>query len=76
MNTPFPVDGASLTGRERERFAARMFDSLAPKYVRLNRLISWGADERWRRPEKHYYLKSLLTLYISSLTCHTLTRTI
>lgn len=48
MNTPLPVDGASLTGRERERFAARMFDSLAPKYVRLNRLISWGADERWR----------------------------
>ena len=49
MNTPLPVDGASLIGRERERFAARMFDSLAPKYVRLNRLISWGADERWRR---------------------------
>ncbi len=46
---PPPTDGASLTGQERERFAARMFDALAPKYVRLNRLISWGADDRWRR---------------------------
>ncbi len=43
-----PVDGASLSGKERERFAAQMFDNLAPKYVRLNRLISWGADDRWR----------------------------
>ena len=43
------VDGAALSGAERERFAARMFDALAPKYVRLNRLISLGADERWRR---------------------------
>ncbi len=43
------VDGADLTGIDRERFATRMFDGLAPKYVRLNRLISLGADGRWRR---------------------------
>ena len=49
MESPTPVDGATPTGRERERFAARMFDALAPKYVRLNRLITWGADDRWRR---------------------------
>ena len=49
MPPPAPVDGADLTGKERERFAAGMFDALAPKYVRLNRLITWGSDDRWRR---------------------------
>ena len=49
MPAPTPIDGASLTGHERESFAAGMFDALAPKYVRLNRLITWGADDRWRR---------------------------
>lgn len=43
------VDGASLSGKERERFAAELFDKISPRYDIINRLISWNSDRRWRR---------------------------
>jgi demethylmenaquinone methyltransferase/2-methoxy-6-polyprenyl-1,4-benzoquinol methylase len=43
------VDGAALSGRDRERYVAAMFDKIAGPYDRLNRLISLGRDEGWRR---------------------------
>jgi demethylmenaquinone methyltransferase / 2-methoxy-6-polyprenyl-1,4-benzoquinol methylase len=43
------VDGAALSGRDREAYVARLFDKIAGPYDRLNRLISLGRDKSWRR---------------------------
>lgn len=41
--------GWQLKGSEREKYVAGMFDRIAEPYDRLNRLISLGRDQRWRR---------------------------
>ncbi len=42
------IDGARLSGREREVYVASMFDRIARPYDRLNTLISLGRDRSWR----------------------------
>src|SRR6187455_3215340 len=41
--------GWDLSGAAREAYVRRLFDGIAAPYDRLNRLISLGRDERWRR---------------------------
>lgn len=36
-------------GQSKTEKVARMFDAIAPSYDRLNRVISLGLDQRWRR---------------------------
>jgi demethylmenaquinone methyltransferase / 2-methoxy-6-polyprenyl-1,4-benzoquinol methylase len=36
-------------GEQKRRDVERMFDRIAPRYDRLNRIISLGQDRRWRR---------------------------
>ena len=43
------LDGSTLSGNEKERYVAEMFDRIAGPYDRLNRAISLGQDKRWRR---------------------------
>jgi len=43
------VDGAALRGRERELYVEQMFNRIAEPYDDLNRVISMGRDQRWRR---------------------------
>jgi demethylmenaquinone methyltransferase / 2-methoxy-6-polyprenyl-1,4-benzoquinol methylase len=49
VSEPATVDGAALSGRDREAYVARLFDKIAGPYDRLNRLISLGRDRSWRR---------------------------
>ncbi|MFZ4515283.1 MAG: ubiquinone/menaquinone biosynthesis methyltransferase [Acidimicrobiia bacterium] len=42
-------DGALPQGDEKARVVEAMFDRVAPRYERTNRLISLGLDARWRR---------------------------
>lgn len=35
--------------RDRHDSVVELFDRIAPVYDRLNRIISWGRDQRWRR---------------------------
>jgi demethylmenaquinone methyltransferase/2-methoxy-6-polyprenyl-1,4-benzoquinol methylase len=49
VSEPATVDGAALSGRDREAYVARLFDKIALPYDRLNRLISLGRDRGWRR---------------------------
>lgn len=39
----------SYEGHTKTDKVARMFDAIAPSYDRLNRIISLGLDQRWRR---------------------------
>ncbi|MET0894917.1 MAG: ubiquinone/menaquinone biosynthesis methyltransferase [Acidimicrobiia bacterium] len=41
-------DGALPQGDEKRRSVEAMFDRLAPRYERMNRVISLGLDRRWR----------------------------
>jgi demethylmenaquinone methyltransferase / 2-methoxy-6-polyprenyl-1,4-benzoquinol methylase len=36
-------------GAEKQHTVEAMFDRIAPRYDRLNRIISFGQDQRWRR---------------------------
>ena len=44
-----PLDGSRLVGRDRERYVENLFDGIAAPYDRLNRVISLGRDQAWRR---------------------------
>ena len=42
-------DGSLPEGDEKHRIVEQMFDRLAPRYDRMNRVISLGLDHGWRR---------------------------
>jgi demethylmenaquinone methyltransferase/2-methoxy-6-polyprenyl-1,4-benzoquinol methylase len=44
------VSGTQLpVGEDKRVMVEAMFDGIAPGYDRVNRVISWGLDKRWRR---------------------------
>lgn len=56
MTAPGPMpssrlgrDGALPQGEEKRHAVDEMFDRVAPRYDRMNRVISFGLDRRWRR---------------------------
>jgi demethylmenaquinone methyltransferase / 2-methoxy-6-polyprenyl-1,4-benzoquinol methylase len=50
MSTPvLGHDGALPEGDTKRQVVEGMFDRLAPRYDRMNRIISLGLDRRWRR---------------------------
>ena len=49
MSAPPRSDAALPTGEAKRASVDAMFDSIAPRYDRMNRIISCGQDVRWRR---------------------------
>src|SRR4029077_16219064 len=50
VNTPvLGHDGSLPQGDAKHDAVEGMFDRLAPRYDRMNRIISLGLDRRWRR---------------------------
>ncbi|MCG8604132.1 ubiquinone/menaquinone biosynthesis methyltransferase [bacterium] len=50
MSHPFAdLKSRSFNRKERQKYVAKLFDGLAPKYDRFNRWVTFHRDETWRR---------------------------
>ncbi|MDZ7814494.1 MAG: class I SAM-dependent methyltransferase [Planctomycetota bacterium] len=43
-----PLEAANLNGSRKTAFVSSLFDRVAPRYDRMNDIISLGATTRWR----------------------------
>jgi demethylmenaquinone methyltransferase/2-methoxy-6-polyprenyl-1,4-benzoquinol methylase len=44
-----PLSGEKLRGAERNHYVRHLFGQIAPRYNLMNRLMTGGLDQRWRR---------------------------
>ncbi|MBN1311826.1 MAG: ubiquinone/menaquinone biosynthesis methyltransferase [Anaerolineae bacterium] len=45
----YPLTGENLRGMERNQYVRHLFGQIAPRYNFMNRLMTGGLDQRWRR---------------------------